>query len=133
MTGTIITSQDELGYWKASRNGVDGYAISKEDAITELEMAEDSIRVKKDQEAYDVKWPNACKYCGGKGSIEAHQSHPYGMGSATEYWTEGCEACIMQDKCPRCAGPLKVDEEGNVQEPCAACGWTDKEPGRPDF
>jgi len=74
-----------------------------------------------------LKWPNHCKACGGWGGSTFLQSHPYGMGSASESLFEQCSAIEKYETCHRC-GQDGLTEDGNG--PCRFCGW-DYDDGSP--
>jgi hypothetical protein len=69
---------------------------------------------------WKAKWPNHCPACGGWGGITFHQSHPYGMGSASEQLFDECQAIENPTTCHRC-GEDGLNEDG--EGPCKACGW----------
>lgn len=70
--------------------------------------------------AWLATWPNHCQHCSGWGQRAASQTHPYGGTTATETFTEPCEATDDARTCHRCAAP-GLDENG--EGPCTVCGW----------
>lgn len=76
---------------------------------------------------WKARWPNHCHTCGGWGGSSFWQSHPYGMGSASEAVFEPCDA-LSELHCHRCGEPgLQEDTDG----PCMFCGWN-ADDGSPD-
>ena len=81
------------------------------------------------------RWPDHCHACRGWGGSTFYQSHPYGMGSASERMFEPCDDCSMLGKCARC-GELGLTNEDRGDEstgegPCKFCGWN-YEDGQPE-
>jgi len=67
-----------------------------------------------------AKWPNHCVKCHGWGGFTFKQSHPYGMGSATETLVDPCEAIAKLETCHRCGYDGLTD---TAEGPCKFCGW----------
>jgi hypothetical protein len=70
--------------------------------------------------AWVAAWPNHCPHCSGWGHRAASQNHVYGSTTATESFTEPCQAIEDARTCHRCAAP-GLDENG--EGPCTACRW----------
>lgn len=88
---------------------------------------ERAVKIAAEAAAWKAKWPGHCAACGGWGGSTFQQSHPYGMGSASETLFEPCDA-LPETQCHRCG-------EHGMQEgddgPCIFCGWN-ADDGSPD-
>ncbi|WP_422928596.1 hypothetical protein [Singulisphaera sp. PoT] len=80
--------------------------------------------------AWDARWPNHCKACGGTGgSSSAYDPSPAGVSLSPGHFYdfEPCEACAGSGICPRCGtAGLTSEERGDDSTgdgPCSACGW----------
>jgi hypothetical protein len=96
----------------------------------ELDRQESETRanIKAASDEWRKRWPNHCTACAGWGGSTFRQSHPYGMGSATETLFESCEE-LPEDACHRCGAfdtMVKPEQEITkpIEEKCVACGWS---------
>lgn len=84
------------------------------------EMEKVYAQISKDIEAWQKKWPNHCKNCGGWGSF-------YYRGSRMEPPSaDPCEAKPYGlDHCHRCGGELEglEYEDDSIVPKCKVCGW----------
>ncbi len=86
---------------------------------------------------WEEKYPGYCRTCGGAGTISwTENGAPHGAGFWAMPMTEGCDACLVQNRCPRCGFQMlpkdqDVPEPGgeiagrfrDLPEPCPHCGW----------
>lgn len=102
--------------------------------------AAEALRVLDAQVAYDREWPHACQGCGGAGLLYDPGVWRYPDGSGQPPSWEVCDSCLAVGRCPRCSAESFADEDlwdliGGPEEvpTCAACGWSARQGGRPDF
>lgn len=83
--------------------------------------------------AYEYKWPNFCRRCGGTGEDAWIENQaPAGGCHWGMMMSEPCPHCIGQGKCPRCG----VEGQNNFEDcetlKCFACGWDEGMAGAPE-
>jgi len=92
---------------------------------------EQQARYKKDIAAFEAKYPNYCRACGGGGAIYGVENGaPWGEG----YWpmptVDVCGCIEVSLRCPLCG---HQHDEGWEGESCEACAWTwDSQETAPD-
>ena len=88
------------------------------------------IQMKSARLIYELRWPNHCKKCGGRGYITYYENHGEPWGS--EALIEACQ-CLEWGLCPRCSMKVDDSEQDNfwgfaeggfeVEPPCPHCGF----------
>lgn len=78
-------------------------------------------------ELWIAQWPHYCRTCEGYGVITWYEHHDQGYPG--EPMADTCDACLGQDKCPRCgAKTFELQQDGNHPDVCITCGWKVNEP-----
>jgi hypothetical protein len=88
--------------------------------------------------AFEEKYPNYCRHCGGWGVfVSQYDPSPAGISLGPGYMLESdpCPKCMENGDCPLC-GHHHEDEDWGSDFPtvCESCGWTeDTTEGAPDI
>jgi hypothetical protein len=76
--------------------------------------------IAKAADAWEKRWPNACKSCYGRGGSSYVEMHGFKHGAGEQMW-DSCR-CVDDGNCPRC-GVAMNNAEGDETIPCPNCKW----------
>ena len=104
-------------------------------------------KIDEERRAYEERWPNYCRECGGGGVLcESYDPSPAGvsLSAGSMEFCDPCSGdegtfynrhvkrhlyrppsrpCVEQGYCPRCAAPALIEHKGYDNDACSNCGW----------
>lgn len=88
------------------------------------------FKLEKEVKEFDLKYPHACKACGGAGELTYSENQsPIGSGERwMEQMTDCCSTCVEKGICPLCGTTTlyEVDNGADYDWRCDECHWSEQ-------